>query len=109
MKILGEVLGAFALADEMNKDSGRKLPWVSPLSKNRIIACLNACAGMTDPSAEIAALRASHAALLAALKDAMPALAFNAAAEKKQLSHTVARMQEIYNRAEAAIAEAETV
>lgn len=34
---------------------------------NRIVACVNACAGMADPASEIAALKAQRDELLAAL------------------------------------------
>lgn len=40
----------------------------SPLDAARIVACVNACAGMDDPSAEIARLRAQRTELAKALR-----------------------------------------
>ena len=41
---------------------------------NRIVTCVNACAGMTDPAAEIAELKRQRDELLSALHDAAKAL-----------------------------------
>ena len=38
---------------------------------NRIVACVNACAGMADPASEIAALKAQRDELLEACKSAI--------------------------------------
>lgn len=41
-----------------------------PGNRDRIVACVNACAGMADPASEIAALKAQRDELLAACKEA---------------------------------------
>lgn len=53
-------------------------PWIAQVistnrkaNAERIVACVNACEGMEDPAAEIAALKAQRNELLAALEELM--------------------------------------
>lgn len=41
---------------------------LSPSDARHIVACVNACAGMNDPAADIARLREANAEMLGALK-----------------------------------------
>lgn len=45
---------------------------IKPKDASRIVTCVNACAGMTDPEAEIAELKRQRDELLAVLGSAIP-------------------------------------
>jgi hypothetical protein len=52
----------------MDRDNPRTTPCERDQNARRIVACVNACAGMADPATDIVRLRRERAALLEALK-----------------------------------------